>query len=61
MFEFLIANMGTIIVGAVVVLVVALIIFNMRKDKKQGKTSCGCSCNGCPNSQFCHGGSKQPQ
>ncbi len=54
MLEFLISNMGTIIVLVVLLAVVGLIIFKMKKDKKQGKSSCGCKCSGCPNSQFCH-------
>ncbi|MBE6836871.1 MAG: FeoB-associated Cys-rich membrane protein [Ruminococcus sp.] len=55
MLEFLISNMGTIIVLIVLVAVVGLIIFKMKKDKKQGKSSCGCKCSACPNSQYCHG------
>jgi len=39
--------MGTIIVGAALVVIVALIIRKMIKDKKAGKSSCGCNCGEC--------------
>lgn len=40
--------MGTVIVGAVVVAVVALIIRSMVKDKKAGKSlQCGVNCKHC--------------
>ncbi len=54
MLKLLISNLGTIIVFILVVCIVALIIYSMRKDKKQGKKSCGCGCSGCPGSSFCH-------
>ena len=39
--------MGTIFVGAVLFIAVASVIFNMVKNKRNGKSSCGCSgCNG---------------
>lgn len=54
MVEFLTANLGTIVVGAVLLAIVALIIVNMVKDKKKGKNSCGCGCSNCPSSGICH-------
>ena len=40
--------MGTVIVGAIVVAVVALIIRSMVKDKKAGKSlQCGVNCKHC--------------
>ena len=41
--------MGTVIVGAVLVLIVGCIIRGLVKDKKNGKTSCGGDC------AHCHG------
>lgn len=38
---------GSVIVGVALLAAVALVIFNMIKDKKAGKTSCGCGCPGC--------------
>lgn len=54
MMEFLAANFGTIIVGAVVLAIVVLIIVKMVKDKKKGKNSCGCGCSNCPSAGICH-------
>lgn len=40
--------MGTIIVGAILLLVVALVIRSMVRDKKNGKTlQCGGDCSHC--------------
>ena len=38
------ANLSTIIITAVLVLVVGLVIRKLIKDKKRGKSSCGCGC-----------------
>lgn len=54
MIDFLAANAGTIVAGLVVLAIILLVIFKMKKDKKQGKSSCGCSCGCCPNAQLCH-------
>ncbi|MGN0521596.1 MAG: FeoB-associated Cys-rich membrane protein [Eubacterium sp.] len=52
--EFLSENIGTIIVCLVVVAIVGLVIAKLVKDKKQGKSSCGCSCANCPSAGMCH-------
>lgn len=39
----------TVIVGAV-----AAIIIKKIKDKKAGKSGCGCDCTGCSESKHCH-------
>ncbi|WP_041138677.1 FeoB-associated Cys-rich membrane protein [Beduini massiliensis] len=45
--------MGTLLVGSIVVLVVVMIIRNMIKDKKAGKSiQCSCGCGHCPSQ--CH-------
>ena len=54
MVEFLISNLGTIIVALALTIVVGLIIFKMYRDKKQGKSSCGCNCSSCPMANECH-------
>ena len=46
-------NIGTIAVSLVLILIVALIIKAMIRDKKQGKSSCGCKCSHCPMSASC--------
>ncbi|NME64999.1 Virus attachment protein p12 family protein [Clostridium cadaveris] len=47
-------NLSTMVVGSVVLLIVASVIFKMVKDKKKGKSSCGCNCANCPSSGMCH-------
>ncbi|MCH5205921.1 MAG: FeoB-associated Cys-rich membrane protein [Oscillospiraceae bacterium] len=48
MFEFFRENLGTIIVGANVLAIIALIVIKGIKDRKAGKSSCGCGCENCP-------------
>ena len=55
MLTWLADNASTIIVCAVLVVIVFLIIKSMRKNKKQGKSSCGCGCANCAMSGMCHG------
>ncbi len=47
-------NIGTIIVGAVLAIIVILIIRKLYRDKKAGKSSCGCGCENCPAKGACH-------
>ncbi|MDE7364468.1 MAG: FeoB-associated Cys-rich membrane protein [Ruminococcus sp.] len=46
--------MGTFIVAAVLVAIIVLIIVKLIRDKKQGKTSCGCGCTNCAMKDKCH-------
>ena len=46
--------MATIIISLVLVAAVAGIIVKMVKDKKAGKSSCGCGCANCPMSETCN-------
>ena len=52
--EFLTANLPTIIAAIALAIVLALIIFKMHRDKKQGKSTCGCNCANCPSAGLCH-------
>ena len=52
-------NIGTIIICAVLVLIVAAIIFKLVRDKRKGKSSCGCNCAHCAMSGTCHGNIKK--
>ena len=54
MLAWLAANLGTIIVCALVLAVVFLAARKLLKDKKQGKSPCGCSCSGCAGCGGCH-------
>ncbi len=54
MMEFLLQNLGTIIVGAILALVLVAAFMKIRKDKKNGKgCGCGCGCSGCPSAGMC--------
>jgi len=55
MFLWLKENIATIIIGLVLAIVVASIIYSFVKKKKKGVSSCGCSCGGCPMASKCHG------
>ena len=55
MLSWLMANIGTVLITLALVLTVVLIVFVLRRDKKQGKSSCGGNCGHCPMSGQCHG------
>lgn len=59
MITWLIENTATIIICAALIAVVAAIIIGMIKNKKNGKSSCGCGCSSCPMSSSCHTKSKK--
>ena len=54
MLTWIAANIGTILISAVLLFVVVLIIVKLVKDKKKGKSSCGCNCAHCAMSGSCH-------
>ena len=54
MLQFLQNNLGTIVVAAVLIALVISVIVKYVKDKKAGKSSCSCGCEGCPNAGNCH-------
>lgn len=56
MMNWLSANLASLVVGFVVAAIVSLIIVKMIRDKKQNKSTCGCSCSGCPGASYCHKG-----
>ena len=58
MFQGIIENAGTIVVSLLLIGLVILIIVRLRKDKKQGKSSCGANCGCCPMSGSCHKAAK---
>ena len=45
--EWLTENLGTLIVAAVLVILVALVVVKMVRAQKNGKASCGCGCANC--------------
>ncbi len=56
MLNFLAANLGNIIVSAILIVIVALVIANLVSKKKKGQSACGCGCgcSNCPSSGICH-------
>ncbi|MGN0492883.1 MAG: FeoB-associated Cys-rich membrane protein [Acutalibacteraceae bacterium] len=54
MLAWLTDNIATIIICAVLIAVVAAIIVSMVRNKKKGKSACGCWCSDCPMSGSCH-------
>ena len=53
MLAWLTENIATMIICAVLIAVVAAIIVSMIRNKKKGKSSCGCGCADCPMSGSC--------
>ncbi|MBQ1685605.1 MAG: FeoB-associated Cys-rich membrane protein [Clostridia bacterium] len=52
--KWLIENWTTLLVIAAIATLVALIIVKMVRDRRAGKSSCGCGCASCPMSGSCH-------
>ena len=52
-FAWLGANIGTILICAVILAVVALLVWSLIRDKKKGKSCCG-GCSGCSMNGVCH-------
>ena len=59
MLDFLSQNLATIIISLILIVICALIIFRMRSNKKQGKSSCGYGCSACAMKDMCHSQNKQ--
>lgn len=47
-------NAGTIVVSLLLVGLITGIVVHLRKNKKQGKSSCGGNCGCCPMAGSCH-------
>lgn len=56
MIDFIVNNIGSIIVGLAVLALLLLLTWKLISDKKKGKSSCGGACTSCPNAGLCHGG-----
>ena len=61
MLDWFYGNLATILISLVLITVCALIILKIRRDKKQGKTSCGCGCSGCAMKDMCHAQNPQAE
>ena len=47
-------NIGTITAAAIILAIVVTAFFIIMKDKKKGKSSCGCNCAHCAMAGSCH-------
>ena len=47
-------HIPTIIICIVVFGAIALAAYKVIRDKRAGKSSCGCGCSSCPMSESCH-------
>ena len=54
MAQWLTDNIGNICICILLVAVVVLIIRGIVRDKRQGKSSCGCNCGHCAMAGTCH-------
>lgn len=55
MFDWLVNNIGTILISICLLIIISLIIYKIIRDKKSGKSSCGCNCSNCAlHHKCCH-------
>lgn len=54
MLTWIMENMATIIISAVLIIMVAAVIASMVRGKRKGRSSCGCGCAGCAMNGACH-------
>ena len=52
--SFIIENLATILISLVLICIVSAIIASLVKNKKKGKSSCGCNCAHCAMAGSCH-------
>lgn len=54
MIEWIAANIANIVVILMIAAIVTAVIVKLVRDKRRGKSSCGCSCGGCALSGSCN-------
>lgn len=54
MLEWLVNNLATIIISALLLAVVVLVVCSMVRQKRKGRSSCGCNCASCALNGQCH-------
>lgn len=59
MLEWLAANLANLVVLALLAVVVVLVIRSMIRNRKAGKSACGCDCGSCPSACTCGRATKQ--
>ena len=55
MLDFIVDNLGTILITVVLVTILAAIVVKLVRDKRKGKSSCGGNCAHCALGCSCHG------
>ena len=56
MLDWIIQNLANIVICLVLILAVTLAVVKLVRDKKAGRSSCGCGCSACALRGSCHGG-----
>ena len=59
MFTWIANNIWTIVICVVLLAVIGLAVRSLVRDKKKGKSSCGCNCAHCAMAGACHGQKEQ--
>lgn len=54
MMRIIINNIGTVAAGSAVILLALISLFTVIKDRKSGRSSCGCGCSHCAMAESCH-------
>lgn len=54
MLQWICSNIGTILIGGMLLAVIGLVVRSLLRQKRQGKTSCGCNCAHCAMHGSCH-------
>ena len=54
MFDWIAQNLGTLLISSVLIAIVTSIIISLIRQKKRGKSSCGCNCAHCALHGQCH-------
>ena len=54
MFSWLLENLATMIIGIMQLALVVFITVRLVKNKRRGKSACGCACSACPMEGACH-------
>ncbi len=53
MLQWIQTNLGTMLICAVLIVIVALVVRSLVRQKRQGKSSCGCGCADCAMQKSC--------
>ncbi len=54
MLAWIIENLSTLIVSAILIAAVTAVVLSMIRGRKKGKSSCGCGCADCALRSSCH-------